>query len=432
MQWCPERGRRDPTSPGGARGSSFRAVKLHTGVIRLFSFARRGRYAGLARFRAFRERYRPNGELLVYAARPELARTRALRIPEGIALREMDADAIALNPGVYASSASNARMCLAGGGQCFVGIVANEVVLRMWTLLLDDAGTDRLAQGASAFGPTVFVHDCWTNPEFRGRSIYASGLRWLADELHGTGVRQLILTIAPGNVSAIRACEKGGFSRVAAFPLAPSSAPGGVAVGAAPALDVNRSVAQTDSDDRQLPPAALLHVLADVMKLRGSAWIVGTGHSMHPTLRDGDAVLIVPPRQVARGEIVLFVKHGLPVVHRVIAVENRTLRTRGDAARLLDGWIENADVVGVAVARSPYSPRPGGAGSVFKLIASSDGGSRLGPITPLLPTLRFGGRAFLRFLGSRGLLFARRVMLGMPPRLRVVLRGQGRGMSARQ
>lgn len=407
-------------------------VKPHTGLARFLFLARRGRYAGLARFRAFRERYRPIGELLVYAARPESDRARALRIPAGIVFRELDADAIALNPGAYASSASNARMCLAGGGRCFIGIVANEVVLRMWTLRLDDAGTDRLAQGASAFGPTVFVHDCWTSPEFRGRSIYAFGLRWLADELHGTGVRQLVMTIAPGNVSAIRACEKGGFSRVAAFPLAPSSAPGGVAAGAAPALDVNRSVAQTDSDDRQLPPAALLHVVADVMRIRGSAWIVGTGHSMHPTLRDGDAVLIVPPRQPVRGEIVLFVKHGLPVVHRVIAVRNGTLQTRGDAARLLDAWIENADVVGVAVARSPYSPRPGGAGSVFKLIASSDGGSRLGPITPLLPTLRFGARAFLRFLGDRGLLFARRVMLGMQQRLRLGWRGKGRGMPARQ
>lgn len=67
---------------------------------------------------------------------------------------------------------------------------------------------------------------------------------------------------------------------------------------------------------------------------------VATGHSMWPTIRDGDTVAIapLPPAGPRLGDIVLAVTPGGLVLHRVIALSPGRALLKGDANPRPDGW----------------------------------------------------------------------------------------------
>jgi hypothetical protein len=117
------------------------------------------------------------------------------------------------------------------------------------------------------------------------------------------------------------------------------------------------------------------------------------GHSMWPTLRDGDAVRIVPlrPGGPGLGEIVLAVTPVGLVLHRVIARRSGAVLLKGDARPAADGWCPTGQLAGRLAPRGP--------------------GSALAPLRALLT--RATGPCAARLLGvlrraERGLVGARR------------------------
>jgi signal peptidase I len=74
------------------------------------------------------------------------------------------------------------------------------------------------------------------------------------------------------------------------------------------------------------------------------------GPSMNPTLRPGDDLVIAPcaGREVRVGDVVVFAHPHNPgerVVHRVAAVEEKGLRTRGDNCPAADPWLVEPDSI---------------------------------------------------------------------------------------
>jgi SynChlorMet cassette protein ScmC len=100
----------------------------------------------------------------------------------------------------------------------------------------------------------------------------------------------------------------------------------------------------------------------------GSQRLVCTGTSMNPTLCEPDLLEIEPygNRRVRRGDVVCFTSPdtGRAVVHRVVAVSPRGIRTRGDNNTADDsGLLKPGDIVGRVTAAHRGSRRravPGG------------------------------------------------------------------------
>ena len=74
-----------------------------------------------------------------------------------------------------------------------------------------------------------------------------------------------------------------------------------------------------------------------------------TGHSMTPTIREGDDLLVVPQSGDARlGDVVVFPHREILVAHRVIGT-GATLLTAGDASRGAREEVAARDVLGTVV-----------------------------------------------------------------------------------
>lgn len=76
-----------------------------------------------------------------------------------------------------------------------------------------------------------------------------------------------------------------------------------------------------------------------------------TSGSMMPFVQVEDSLLICPtqpPPQI--GDIIIFEKEGLALVHRVIDLRNDAVLTKGDALALPDGWIPRDQILGLCVA----------------------------------------------------------------------------------
>lgn len=84
-------------------------------------------------------------------------------------------------------------------------------------------------------------------------------------------------------------------------------------------------------------------ILQDLLAEGLSVEVPVTGTSMSPFIRSGDTITLAPiGRHVSRrGDIVGFPRpDGRLVVHRVIALRDGRVLTRGDAATDEDGWID--------------------------------------------------------------------------------------------
>jgi hypothetical protein len=79
------------------------------------------------------------------------------------------------------------------------------------------------------------------------------------------------------------------------------------------------------------------------------------GHSMHPTIRDGEHVTIAPVRanEIKRGDIILYQSPRGPLAHRVMKMEGklnaRLFILRGDACTSCDAPVSASQVLGRAV-----------------------------------------------------------------------------------
>jgi len=83
---------------------------------------------------------------------------------------------------------------------------------------------------------------------------------------------------------------------------------------------------------------------------------VVNGHSMYPLLREGDIVFAykAPPDKIGRGDIIIYDRGGVLVIHRVIDIykcgEEYCYMTKGDNNRFPDpGLIPYSRVKGVVI-----------------------------------------------------------------------------------
>lgn len=130
----------------------------------------------------------------------------------------------------------------------------------------------------------------------------------------------------------------------------------------------------------ELRPVIVPTVLREVIAERGSIWVRAVGQSMRPTIHDDDRVLLSRISEVCRpGDVVAVDRGEFLVLHRVIAVRDGLVRTRGDACLSDDAAVPLERVVARALAMQR--------------------GER---VTALRYTLRFRGVALLRLLRSRG------------------------------
>jgi RimJ/RimL family protein N-acetyltransferase len=98
------------------------------------------------------------------------------------------------------------------GARQFVGRLHGRAVYRMVCTPappvlehLDRAMLDRLA------APRALVSDCYTDPQWRGESIYPAALQWLARWAAERDIRTLVLLVRADNEASIRGAKKAGF-----------------------------------------------------------------------------------------------------------------------------------------------------------------------------------------------------------------------------
>ncbi len=131
----------------------------------------------------------------------------------------------------------------------------------------------------------------------------------------------------------------------------------------------------------ELSAALVLDLLAGGM----AAEIPVTGGSMSPCIRSFDVVTLTPigDRRLGLGDVVGFARpDGRLVIHRVVALGQETLRTRGDAVSAVDPWTLRGNLIGRVEAVSRRGRRARwGLGPGRGLIALL---SRIGLLRPLL------------------------------------------------
>ena len=95
---------------------------------------------------------------------------------------------------------------------------------------------------------------------------------------------------------------------------------------------------------------------AELLRLGHRVRFRPSGHSMHPTIRDGESVTVEPARasDLRRGDIVLYLSARGPLAHRLVSMEEGSdgrlvLLLRGDACRERDAPVAAAQIVGRVV-----------------------------------------------------------------------------------
>lgn len=103
--------------------------------------------------------------------------------------------------------------------------------------------------------------------------------------------------------------------------------------------------------------AAFIDVMTDLLRRGHSVRFRARGGSMHPTIREGEAITVAPARPVGirRGDVILYrVGRGV-IAHRVARVAHRpdgglVFIPRGDASQGRDDPVEETAILGRVVA----------------------------------------------------------------------------------
>jgi signal peptidase I len=115
-------------------------------------------------------------------------------------------------------------------------------------------------------------------------------------------------------------------------------------------------------------------ICTDLLRAGQAVRFRATGGSMHPTIRDGETVVVRPidPKAVRRGDVVLYRGRRGLTAHRVMRViENDcapdVFMIRGDHGAGLDEHVESAQVLGrvASVERSGLHCDPGSTGALL-------------------------------------------------------------------
>lgn len=103
----------------------------------------------------------------------------------------------------------------------------------------------------------------------------------------------------------------------------------------------------------KLSGPGVLEAIREVIAVAGTVRARAAGTSMWPTIPDGSLVTLVRlDRSIRRGQIVLIVWNGMPVLHRVQRVVGEMVHTIGDACIDPDPPTTLADVVALATSVS--------------------------------------------------------------------------------
>jgi hypothetical protein len=128
-----------------------------------------------------------------------------------------------------------------------------------------------------------------------------------------------------------------------------------------------------------------LAVCRAVLSAGGEMWATGVGHSMSPTIVDGERVLLgPPPAQLRRGMIVVVERDQTFAVHRLVRATPAAIQTKGDNRERLDAVISRTALVGRAIAKEHD-----------------------GVTVTFVPTIRFGIAALARYLALEATRLAR-------------------------
>src|SRR5688572_643129 len=128
-----------------------------------------------------------------------------------------------------------------------------------------------------------------------------------------------------------------------------------------------------------------LAVCRTVLSAGGEMWATGVGHSMSPTIVDGERVLLgPPPAQLRPGMIVVVERDQGIAVHRLVRATPSTIQTKGDNRETLDPVLSRAALIGRALAKDNN-----------------------GVTVTFLPTIRFGIAALGRYLTLEAVRLAR-------------------------
>ena len=109
---------------------------------------------------------------------------------------------------------------------------------------------------------------------------------------------------------------------------------------------------------------AFVSVSVDLLERGHQVRFRAPGWSMHPSIRDGEAITVIPisPVEVRRGDIVFYRCNGNVFAHRVVSIEKQqedALRftLRGDALGSPDESVASHQILGkvVAVERGGHS-----------------------------------------------------------------------------
>lgn len=257
-----------------------------------------------------------------------------------VVFRPVDLSLVSSRPLLYADSVQAAEVPLARGEQCFVGEVGGRVVFRMW-VVAPEPGWLAGANAEWARKRSCYIHECYTNTQFRGRGIYPAALRWVAARLRDEGYEALWLHVMPDNTAGTRAVEKAGFRRVAA------------AVSGEVTTRVGAAKVGDPTGGLKLAGPGVLAVVRETIALAGTARVRAAGMSMWPTIGDGSLVTLAPlPSTLRPGQIVLVDWGGTPVLHRVVRVARDAVYTAGDACLQPDPPTELARVYALATSVS--------------------------------------------------------------------------------
>ena len=103
---------------------------------------------------------------------------------------------------------------------------------------------------------------------------------------------------------------------------------------------------------RALPTEVYFERVRQMLALSGQACVRVTGTSMQPLLRHlRDSVILVPPGDIRRGDIVLFDRrNGRYALHRIIQVSEGTFVMAGDNQWHMEMDLPFDQIVGVVVA----------------------------------------------------------------------------------
>jgi len=112
------------------------------------------------------------------------------------------------------------------------------------------------------------------------------------------------------------------------------------------------------ADKGHLDPtdAAFIEVVTDLLRRGHSVRFRAKGSSMHPTIREGEAITVAPARPAAirRGDVILYRSARGVIAHRVASVERGLAGApvfipRGDASQSRDDPVEEGAILGRVV-----------------------------------------------------------------------------------